>query len=638
MPLSTETFDKNQNQFVYPKLDPSKDGIRLLALLPTGPSSKAPLLSEGNENNIQCKMRSVLFSEKPKYEALSYTWGREEPNKLILVGNFEFLVRENLYNALSNLRKSEERYLWIDALCINQNDDEERQRQVGLMDYIYTRAECVIVWLGIPFAMYDNQYSLTDTWSSWDDTVGQTNDTAEVLAWVLENGYWDRLWVIQEIGLAKRITVSVEWEETDWDKFILRISDDRIPESQLSRYRIWGSGTFEKERLRIHNLYQKRLDRHGESNRLENLLEDFEYAQCAEVRDRIFGFLGLAHDFQEGLIQVNYSRQLFELYEDVVMFFCRPWLFLNGDSNVLDRATKVIRFSAMVQRLLGQPEFPLSPPRSTTSPFETFSTEAVQDLPLPSVSSKKAIALLGFEVGQILHLGPTYQDMISSSKANKSWVSSFASHYPLAQQTRSIREANEAYMPILLDMEPTELSMVFDIDPLSSSAHYTGVKYDPNVPLVGGGDGDGDEDGAIKKFTIALTSIENKDLISRGHDFDSQSLSVFAPASQSKEPRMFLGEQKSLGLAPHGARVGDRICVFWNTPVAVLLRKLPEEKIFHIVGRINICTGELDGLKPVYKDWFEPYDGCETVAIRVGIRTLAALTRGFTRQREEEFE
>jgi hypothetical protein len=81
--------------------------------------------------------------------ALSYTWGGSEKPYSILIEGEELDITLNLYAALLRLRHpSLERILWVDALCIDQKHDTERGQQVQLMAMIYSKAYCVIVWLG----------------------------------------------------------------------------------------------------------------------------------------------------------------------------------------------------------------------------------------------------------------------------------------------------------------------------------------------------------------------------------------------------------------------------------------------------------------------------------------------------------
>lgn len=88
------------------------------------------------------------------YEALSYVWydgegSTDRDSQSIILNDCIFSVTPNLYAALLRLRNHQlERALWIDAVCINQSDDDEKQEQIPLMRTIYAQASRVIVWLG----------------------------------------------------------------------------------------------------------------------------------------------------------------------------------------------------------------------------------------------------------------------------------------------------------------------------------------------------------------------------------------------------------------------------------------------------------------------------------------------------------
>ena len=91
----------------------------------------------------------AIDSEKP-YEALPYTWEPVQDQRCIEIDGHCLTVGKNLFAALFHLRDSEKsRWLWIDAICINQAELSERNHQVALMRNIYTYAKRVIVWLGI---------------------------------------------------------------------------------------------------------------------------------------------------------------------------------------------------------------------------------------------------------------------------------------------------------------------------------------------------------------------------------------------------------------------------------------------------------------------------------------------------------
>ncbi|KAF2423735.1 heterokaryon incompatibility, partial [Tothia fuscella] len=85
-----------------------------------------------------------------EYDALSYTWGTEDKTETILCNGVELPITANLFQALRMLRPSakERRYLWVDAICINQADESEKSDQVWNMLHIYQTARKVMAWLG----------------------------------------------------------------------------------------------------------------------------------------------------------------------------------------------------------------------------------------------------------------------------------------------------------------------------------------------------------------------------------------------------------------------------------------------------------------------------------------------------------
>jgi hypothetical protein len=136
--------------FVYKQLNASKREIRLVELV-----------MDENDENVCCKVITTTINNAPAYEALSYTWGSQEGKIPILLNGQPLEVTRNLHVALTHLRRkytrknnklfmanSNRRRLWIDAICINQQDVDERNSQIRFMWFIYANAAEVIVWLG----------------------------------------------------------------------------------------------------------------------------------------------------------------------------------------------------------------------------------------------------------------------------------------------------------------------------------------------------------------------------------------------------------------------------------------------------------------------------------------------------------
>lgn len=125
--------------FQYSPLpDPTKE-IRVLELLP----------SWRRGADIICNIRAASIRDPPEYRALSYFRGGSSQTRRIVVNGSEFWVGRNLESALRQLRRERETStLWVDAICINQNDKVEKSPQVILMSRIYLQAYQVVVWLG----------------------------------------------------------------------------------------------------------------------------------------------------------------------------------------------------------------------------------------------------------------------------------------------------------------------------------------------------------------------------------------------------------------------------------------------------------------------------------------------------------
>lgn len=117
----------------------SGPAIRLLTLHPTQ-------LGKDPEVEIQ----SWPLHAAPEYEALSYCWGPVQPIKFMRLNKKKFAITSSLHSALWHLacHKNEPLTLWVDAVCINQGDDNEKSQQVSLMRDIYERASRTVVWLG----------------------------------------------------------------------------------------------------------------------------------------------------------------------------------------------------------------------------------------------------------------------------------------------------------------------------------------------------------------------------------------------------------------------------------------------------------------------------------------------------------
>ena len=124
--------------FPYRSLNTDKAEIRLLTLA-TGKF----------DDSIEITLRTWSLDEELYFEALSYDWGSEKSPTPIHICDYPHVISSNLEIALRHLRSNEvPRVLWIDALCINQQDLDEKANQVQLTNRIYSSAKKVLIWLG----------------------------------------------------------------------------------------------------------------------------------------------------------------------------------------------------------------------------------------------------------------------------------------------------------------------------------------------------------------------------------------------------------------------------------------------------------------------------------------------------------
>ena len=118
-------------------LDPQRE-TRLVLLEP----------AEDESSEIKITLQPAVIAAA-EYEALSYAWGDGTLTLPVLVNGLIFQVTTNLFHALQNLRrKNDARTVWIDAICIDQKNNEEKSQQVGNMMAIYKAATRVVIWLG----------------------------------------------------------------------------------------------------------------------------------------------------------------------------------------------------------------------------------------------------------------------------------------------------------------------------------------------------------------------------------------------------------------------------------------------------------------------------------------------------------
>ncbi len=266
-------------------------------------------------------LKQVPISRLSAYHALSYTWGKKEAAPhIIWIDDVECFVRQNLWEALNALRHpANKMVLWIDALCIDQENVFERSHQVRMMDQIYCNAQVVHVWLG-PHESEDEKafmfmHSLEGGNTLSTHQLITTSRWKAAVTSLLSRRYWRRAWISQEFVLASNMLIhcgngSVPWSFLDRSCYTLR-SD--LPKDVNHA---------------VHLIEQRRL-RHSTPIQLTESLESllFKHAdkECEEGRDRIFALLSFANGCENGEgIQADYSMCAVQLLFHILHFCQSP--------------------------------------------------------------------------------------------------------------------------------------------------------------------------------------------------------------------------------------------------------------------------------------------------------------------------
>ena len=205
--------------------------IRLLKLLPDHGNAdlEANLLVRWIREERGSTDESIQPPEH--YQALSYNWGPKEPNtrlfiKILAESQSYFIpIRSNLDCALRRLRHPQHpQHLWVDALCINQENDDEKSTQIPLMSLIYSKAESVAVWLGREENESHRAINFIRQCLNLDDFDSLVRDSVASKDWaalseLMRRPWFNRRWIIQEIALAKEATLFCGADQVSWRDF-----------------------------------------------------------------------------------------------------------------------------------------------------------------------------------------------------------------------------------------------------------------------------------------------------------------------------------------------------------------------------------------------------------------------------------
>ncbi|KAH7351367.1 heterokaryon incompatibility protein-domain-containing protein [Rhexocercosporidium sp. MPI-PUGE-AT-0058] len=313
---------KEPPMFEYRPLNAARREIRLLVLHPS-----TDML---DFFTYTCSLIYVSMDEDPDYEALSYVWGSEGNKQKILIDGRQLSVTLNLAEALDHLHDSHRtRKLWVDAICINQKDIPERNQQVLCMTEIYARARNVVVWIGLlGRPTLDLLHRLEDQtpedqtqehlkgWTASGsrikgDPSGMNEEDKRLLSELARNPWFGRVWVIQEVAVAREVIVQAGRTTICWSVFSAAL--EKCINNLEMKSIIEAVDT-------INTIRSARSQEPYEMD-LFVLLERFRHCLATDERDKVFALLGLTSTSlaQEKVVQVipDYSKPAVDVYRSL---------------------------------------------------------------------------------------------------------------------------------------------------------------------------------------------------------------------------------------------------------------------------------------------------------------------------------
>lgn len=264
------------------------------------------------------------------YEALSYAWSYPK-DSYIQVNKSSLQVTANLVDALSHIRSTTEtRLLWIDAICINQNDLKERSSQVAQMRAVYSRASRVLVWLGRSTERTEIGMRFLQScikaerlqearWQNLPPSV-----IFNGIADVLYRHWFQRFWIVQEVALAKEVVMSCGSYQVSWEnrvRPVLRFLRTIKIVASSPEWQLNGLDRIDMDILL--SLLHAQLESGPDAKlwasrpRLPDLLElvySMRQRKATDWHDRVYALLGLAYPEEETNVITDYCQSAEEAY------------------------------------------------------------------------------------------------------------------------------------------------------------------------------------------------------------------------------------------------------------------------------------------------------------------------------------
>ena len=268
-------------------------------------------------------MANFNLDSAPPYRALSYTWGiKSSDADVVILDNQVFATPKTLsrFFATKRSKASRESWLWVDQISIDQDETDERSKQVSIMAEVYRRADEVVVWLdGL-------SQETCQVFNIEVDSLPQklnAHRSKRILGATVElfrHRYWSRIWTVQEMLFAKQISIVYGSGSITFDQV------QRVLEfCERARWgRVWWSSeTAKKLRWFVKNATTLHGASDAELRCLDDLIDVFSDSGCQDARDKVYGLAGLLKSDHRPTI--DYYHNVSQVFIHAVELLTRNW-------------------------------------------------------------------------------------------------------------------------------------------------------------------------------------------------------------------------------------------------------------------------------------------------------------------------
>ncbi|EXJ78391.1 hypothetical protein A1O1_08791 [Capronia coronata CBS 617.96] len=267
-----------------------------------------------------------------QYVAVSYFWGKHtEEKRYIYINGHRAFVTRRLYDTLLEVCRVCDIPFWVDALCINQSDLAERSAQVLRMKAIYGKAKEVVACLGSEddddhcsqMMRFLNSTSIDGPEKVEFPVRGKAS--FDDLKALVRRPYWRRVWIIQEIAAAKKVSLLACEEQAPLDKLShLLVHVDKQPPHQTE----WPE--FNRDLYLVRQILDIRARRiNDQPLRLLQILVKTQRSLSTMPHDKVFGLLGLTTDGQDFVAEPDYKVSEAEVCKRMTRSFIESRLNLD---------------------------------------------------------------------------------------------------------------------------------------------------------------------------------------------------------------------------------------------------------------------------------------------------------------------